>query len=111
MIYCIFFNKKLENFSTHNSCVSTVAGRMLFQKESLNDAFINAKNQNQCVNVNQTDLLNKFNWSATNDCARFLEGRNDKSHPEYKLKSKDTWPIKDQAQKWFESCVTPIFQK
>ena len=101
LVYCIFFNKTLENFSTYNSCVSTVAGRMLFQKESLDDAITGAKKQNQCNDQNEiNDLKNKLKWDVNNDCARFLDG----------IKTIDN-PDEKSAKNWFNTCITPIFKK
>ena len=101
IVYYLFFSKISENFSSYHDCLSTVAGRMLFQKESIENAIVSAKNQSKClVQEDENSVLNEFSsWKDTNMCKRFLVDTNN---------IKNFKPNDVEAQKWFDVCILKI---
>ena len=97
IVYYLFFNKISENFSSYHDCLSTVAGRMLWQKESIDQAIISAQGQNKCTN-NQ-DKKNTYNYitscETNHDCNRFL---ND-------TKAANITPNNNSAKSWYDLCI------
>lgn len=93
IIYYLFFSKISENFSSYHDCLSTVAGRMLWHKEPIDQAIISAKDQNKCVNKNDRDTAYNYitSWPTNHDCNRFL---NDAKSPDNK-----------SAKNWFDICI------
>jgi hypothetical protein len=93
IVYYLFFYKISENFSSPLDCLSTVAGRMLWQKESLDEAIESAKIQKKCLNKNhEITTKNRItSWKPENDCYRFL---NDAKSPDDK-----------SARNWFNTCI------
>lgn len=98
IVYYLFFYKISENFSSHHVCLSTVAGRMLWQKESLDEAIKSAKNQKKCLNENhEITTRNRItSWKPEHDCYRFL---NDAKSPDAKS------PDDKSASNWFTTCI------
>lgn len=98
ILYYLFFSKISEKFSSYNDCLSIVAGRMLFQKESLEKAITSAENQNKCLDQNdKNSILNKFNsWEDSNDCKRFLKD------------TKNITPDNTSAENWFKTCIVKL---
>lgn len=108
LIYYLFFSKISENFVKNdcNLCLSTIAGRRLWQKESLDKSINSAREQKICLDekiINK--VVNKFQqWNDTKKfpgCIRFLTD----------TKKENIIPDKKSAMNWFTSCIIPLHEK
>ena len=99
IVYIILNGNVSENFSDYNTCLNTIAGRMLWKKEKLSIAKKKSIEQNKCSIDIAEQCMNEIK-KLKGDCKRYLEDI---------IKSNKNADNRS-GTKWYGQCIYPILK-